>query len=85
MIWSEVRKKFPDEWLLIEALQAHTEENKRILDMIAVMGKYEDFASAMVLYKEIHHSQPQREMYIVHTRREELDITERRWLGIRAA
>jgi len=26
---------------------------------------------------------PQRELYVFHTSREALDITERRWLGIR--
>jgi hypothetical protein len=83
MTWSEVREKFPEEWLLIEALQAHSEDNKRILDIIGVMGEYQDFASAMVLYKKIHRAQPQREMYIVHTMREELDITERFWSGVR--
>jgi hypothetical protein len=85
MTWSEVREKFPEEWLLIEALQAHSEDNKRILDIIGVIGQYNDFKSAMILYKEIHRVQPNREMYIVHTRREELDITERFWSGIRAA
>ena len=83
MTWSEIREKFPDEWLLVEALQAHTEEEKRVLDAIAVMGEYQDFASAMLLYKKIHQIQPQRELYVVHTMKEDLDITERRWLGIR--
>ncbi len=34
-------------------------------------------------YRRLHGCYPQRELYFVHTSREELDIEERRWLGIR--
>ncbi len=29
MKWQDVRKQYPDTWLLIEALEAHTTEEKR--------------------------------------------------------
>lgn len=35
------------------------------------------------LSEQLHHEAPERELYILHTSRETLDITERRWLGIR--
>jgi hypothetical protein len=31
-IWSEVRKAYPDQWLVVEALEAHTEGHQRLLD-----------------------------------------------------
>ena len=37
MIWSEVREAYPDQWLIIEALAAHTEGNQRLLDRIAAL------------------------------------------------
>ena len=36
-------------------------------------------------YLQLHHQSPERELYVLHTDREVLDITERRWLGIRGA
>jgi len=35
MRWPDVRTAYPDQWLVIEALQAHTEDNRRILDQIS--------------------------------------------------
>lgn len=39
----------------------------------------------MSAYGELHHLDPQRELYVLHTDRPDLDIEERRWLGIRGA
>ena len=39
MRWSDVRKACPDQWLVIEALEAHTTpDNQRILEHIAIRG-----------------------------------------------
>ncbi len=37
----------------------------------------------MKSYAGFHREAPQRELYVFDTEREELDIHERRWLGIR--
>lgn len=29
MVWEEVKNVYPNQWLIIEALEAHTEENRR--------------------------------------------------------
>ncbi len=83
MDWHQVRKHYPHEWLLIEAIKARSEENKRILEQLAVIGTFPDSVAAMQGYKQLHHEAPERELYVFHTDRETLDITERRWLGIR--
>jgi mannose-6-phosphate isomerase-like protein (cupin superfamily) len=83
MIWSEVRKAYPEQWLIIEALAAHTEGNQRRLDRIAVIETCTDGAAAMQSYQRLHHEYPVREFYFVHTGRETLDIRERHWIGIR--
>ncbi len=83
MIWTEVRKAYPDQWLVIEALVAHSEGNQRLLDRIAVIETCPDGASAMQSYQRLHREFPLREFYFVHTERENLDIRERRWIGIR--
>jgi len=46
MTWQEVRKAYPNQWLVIEAIEAHTEEDRRLLDQIAVVETSADGASA---------------------------------------
>ncbi len=84
MQWLEVRKAYPNQWLIIEALQAHTSpEHRRLLDKIAVIEKCADGKGAMTSYRQLHKQHPAREFYFAHTSREALDIRERQWLGIR--
>jgi len=83
MQWQDIRRHYPDQWLLIEAIKAHSEDDRRILDDLAVVDTFEDSDAAMKRYKSLHHEEPQRELYVFDTDRQELDILERRWLGIR--
>jgi len=84
MQWSEIREAYPNEWLIIEALQAHTNTaHQRQLEKIAVVERCEDGNSAMHSYRRLHQQHPSREFYFVHTSREKLDIREQQWLGIR--
>lgn len=47
MQWSEVRKAYPDQWLIIEALQAHTTpDGRRILDKLAIIERCSDGKAA---------------------------------------
>ncbi len=84
MRWDEIRTKYPDQWLLIEALEAHTTpDRQRHLDRIIVIEPCADGMAAMNTYRKYHQSYPLREFYFVHTSREELDIREQQWAGIR--
>jgi hypothetical protein len=83
MEWQEIRAHYPHQWLLVEALNAHSQEDKRVLERLAVLGVYPDSPTAMKAYAQLHHEAPARELYVFHTSRENLDVTERRWLGIR--
>ena len=75
---------YPDQWLIIEALQARTTSNsQRTLDKIAVIESCDDGSSAMKSYRHLHQQFPTREFYFVHTSREKLDIREQQWVGIR--
>jgi hypothetical protein len=85
MKWNEIRAHFPGQWLLVEATAAHSEQNRRILDEIAVVATFTSGKSAMNGYIDLHEKAPQRELYVLSTDREELDIEELRWLGIRGA
>jgi hypothetical protein len=83
MEWQEIRAHYPHQWLLVEALKARSEDNKRVLERLAVLGSYPDSPVAMKAYTELHREAPTRELYVFHTSREQLDVTERRRLGIR--
>ena len=85
MQWSEIRERYPRQWLLVEAVEAHSEGGQRILDDIGVVHTFPDSVAAMESYKELHLRNPQREMYVLHTDRERLDIGEIYWLGLRTA
>ena len=83
MKWHEIREHYPQQWILLEAIKAHSEANKRILEQLAVVATFPDSVAAMRSYTQLHHEAPERELYVFHTSRETLDITERWWLGIR--
>jgi hypothetical protein len=83
MKWQEIRKRYPQQWVLVEAIKAHSKKNKRILEQIAVINTFPDSARAMQGYAELHRQAPARELYVFHTSRAKLDIIERTWLGIR--
>lgn len=83
MRWEEIREHYPQQWLLVEAIKAHSELDRRILEQLAVIGVFPDSVSAMHSYTALHREAPERELYVFHTSREVLDVTERQWLGIR--
>ncbi len=85
MKWQEIRAHYPEQWLLVEAIKAHSRANRRILEQLAVVGTFRDSTTALKSYQKLRREAPERELYVLHTSRETLDITERRWLGIRAA
>ena len=85
MKWQEIRQHFPHQWLLVEATDAHSEGNQRILEDLAVLEIFSSGKNAMNGYIELHEHAPERELYVLHTDREELEVEELRWLGIRGA
>ena len=82
MQWQEIRSHYPQQWLLLEAVKAHSENDQRILDQLAVLDAFPDSATALSAYARIHCEIPQRELYVFRTSRDTLDILERQWLGI---
>jgi hypothetical protein len=83
MTWEEIRRHFPHQWLLLEALEAASTAGQRIITQLAVVSAFPDSKVAMKAYAKLHHDAPARELYVFHTDREQLDIQERHWLGIR--
>ena len=85
MRWTSVRERYPDQWLVVEAIEAHSEGNQRIVDELAVVEVCSDGAAAMQIYRRLHQLHPDREYYFVHTSRCELSATETHWVSIRSS
>jgi predicted transposase YdaD len=84
MKWKDIRQAFPEQWVLIEAIQAHTDnKSERVLDEIALLKRFSESPDAMKAYQEIHLEEPKRELYVLHTSRKEPNIIEKKWVGVR--
>ncbi len=84
MIWEEVRKRYPSEWVLIEAIDAFSSQGKRIINQVTVAEIYgSNGEEALRQYARLHKVYPKRELYVVHTKRPHLNIKERFWTGVR--
>ncbi|WCN36804.1 hypothetical protein [Aneurinibacillus uraniidurans] len=68
---------------MFEALKARSEDNKRIVDDLAVIDRYKDSMDALQRYTALHKENPEREYYFSHTSREDLDIREKKRTGLR--
>ena len=86
MKWEGVRQKYNNEWVIIEAINARTQEDIRLIDQVTVVDAFnDDNNKALRKYVELHKPFPEKELYVVHTSRERLNIKERRWIGVRRA
>ena len=85
MQWQQIREHYPRRWLLVEAIEAHSSKGSRQVDDLAVLQEYPNGREALTGYLEHHRRAPQRELYVLHTDRERLEIDERDWLGLRRA
>ncbi|HLO11347.1 MAG TPA: hypothetical protein VK190_03740 [Pseudoneobacillus sp.] len=83
MDWVEVRHRFPNSCVLVEALKAETIENRRNLTDISVISVHEDGNAAWKDYKKLHLEDRTRELYILHTNNEEIKIIEQPYIGVR--
>lgn len=83
MLWEEVRKSYPDQWVVFEALEAHSNNDYRIVDELAVIDSFDDSMEAFRRHNELHKQKPNRELYFFHTSRLKLDIREKKWTGLR--
>ncbi|MEE2718128.1 MAG: hypothetical protein VX610_11945 [SAR324 cluster bacterium] len=81
MNWQEIRTQYPHQWLLLEAVDAHTQANHRVVEQFSVINSYPDSHQAMESYAQFHHGNPEKELYVLHTDKEAVEILERQWLG----
>jgi hypothetical protein len=80
--WDEIRQIYPNRWVLIEAIHAETVNYIREIQSMTVINTFDDFQGAWMAYLAYHRAQPKREFYVLHTKREQLNIEVIRSIGI---
>lgn len=84
MTWEEIRNRYPNRWLVIEADEAHAQpDSKRCVNDVSVVEECRDGASAFQTYRNHRNAHPGREFYFVHTSRDTLEFEEEQWFGVR--
>ncbi len=77
MNWQQIRELYPHRWVVVEALDAHTEIGKRIVNQMSLVDAFgDDWGDAWECYKQVHQIDRGREYYVLHTTNAELDIEE---------
>jgi len=59
---------------VVEAINAYTQDDRRIVEELSLVFHAEDWESAWNRYKQVHHEDKRREYYCLHTDREQLEI-----------
>ena len=84
MNWNQVKESHPNQWVVVEALEAHTTPDSiRHIESVSIIDVADDGADAMTKYRKLHLKNPSREYYFLHTKMDSLDIEEHKWLGVR--
>jgi len=81
MKWNNLREHYPNQWVLFEALEAYSQDGKRIVESLSFVDTYENSKVALESYNHLHQKDPAREFYVAYTSKEKLDLYERKWLG----
>jgi hypothetical protein len=84
MNWNNVREKYPNAWVLIEAIEAESQSGERIVHRMSVLNYFDSSIEANQEYIILHKKYPEKEMYVYHTQNEKLQIKERIWMGVRS-
>jgi len=75
MTWEQICQQYPHTWVLVEALHAYTQGSQRVIPELKLVQTFgADWQRAWEHYKTVHHGDHNREYYVLHTDRPELDI-----------
>jgi hypothetical protein len=74
MEWQEIRRQYPNRWVLIEPSRSRKEDDRRILNEMAAVGSFDDSVSAWRDYAALRRQTPGREMFVFHTNRPVPDV-----------
>lgn len=85
MTWEQIREKYPNQWVLMEALNAHTEGDRRVFEQLSVLDACTANSDVFPRYKALKQQFPQKEIIFYHASRPRMDVEVRYWAGARSA
>ena len=68
MLWNEVRKAYPNKWIVFDSLKQHEENNKLIIEDIAIIEVFDDINKAYKYYCGLHKKDKTRLLNIGSTK-----------------
>ena len=74
MLWSEVRKTYPNKWVVFDGLKQYEEDNKLIVEDLAILEVFSDLNTAYQYYCDLHKQDKSRNLNIGDTRKENLEF-----------
>ncbi len=76
MDWQKIRETYPDRWVLVEAIDAYTEQGMRMVPSLVLIDAFaDDWYVAWDAYVGWHTHYPDREFYVINTENERIEIT----------
>lgn len=73
MKWSEARKTYPNKWIVFDSLKQHEEDNKLIVEDIAIIEVFDDLNDAFKYYRMLHRQDKSRQVSFDDTRKDKLE------------
>ena len=73
MKWSEARKTYPNKWIVFDSLKQHEENNKLIVEDIAIIEVFDDINDAFKYYRMLHRQDKSRQLSFDDTRKDKLE------------
>ncbi len=83
MKWGEITELHPGRFVLVEAIKVSSHNRIRQLEDMAVIQDYDNPQEAWSGYKELHKLNPARELYVFHTSRNNVEVVEEFFSGVR--
>ena len=74
MLWKEVRKTYPNQWIVFDSLKQHEEDNKLIVEDLAIVEVFSDLNVAYKYHCELNKQDKSRKLNIGDTRKENLEF-----------
>ena len=72
MKWNEVRKRYPNKWIVYESLTQYEEDNMLIVTDLAIIKVFDDINGAYKYYCRMHKENKLRQLNIGDTRKQDL-------------
>ncbi|GMX63631.1 hypothetical protein Elgi_31750 [Paenibacillus elgii] len=82
MKWSEICNRYPSHFVLVEALKAVSSNRVRTIEEMTVVESYDNPLQAWEGYKRHHKENLEREFYVFHTSKQEIEVIEEYFSGV---